>query len=63
MDDVRQDVESYSLSPSQGIQLLALADLLKRGEIAFRADEERDEQHAAALIADVAQEIALQVGA
>jgi hypothetical protein len=58
---VRED-KSFEISPSQGFQIMALAEMLKNGDVSFRGDEQEDEQSAAALIADVAQEIALQVG-
>jgi hypothetical protein len=54
-------VSDYRISPSQGVQLLALADMLKRGDLSLRGEPD-DEQAAASLVADVAQEIALQTG-
>jgi len=52
----------YTLSPSQAHQLMALAVLIREGDLAFRGYEQEDEENATSLIADVAQELALQVG-
>lgn len=49
------------ISPEQAIRLMALADMVKAGDIDFRAHESEDEESARDLIADIAQEIALQV--
>lgn len=54
--------EQYIISPSQGVQFLGLALMLKEGDLSFRGHEQEDEESAANLIADIAQEIALQVG-
>lgn len=54
-------VRDYRLSPSQGVQLLALEAMLKEGDVVFRAHDPEASLSARALIADVAQEIALQV--
>jgi hypothetical protein len=40
---------------------MSLAQLLREGDLAIRGDEDEDVEAAYALIADVAQEIALQV--
>jgi hypothetical protein len=50
----------FTISPSQGIQLLSIADLLKHGAIEIRGDGEGPD-NARKAIMDVAQEIALQV--
>jgi hypothetical protein len=49
------------LSPDQAIRLIALASMLKEGDVAFRGYEEEDELEAAALVRDIGEEIALQV--
>jgi hypothetical protein len=52
---------AVEISPSQAVQLMSLAQLLREGDLAIRGDEDEDVEAAYALIADVAQEIALQV--
>ena len=54
-------IRAVELSPSQGVQLMSLAQLLREGDLAIRGEEDEDVEAAYALIADVAQEIALQV--
>lgn len=55
----------FYISPSQGVQLMALAEMLKADDLHIRlwdGDEwVVDETSAPALLLDVAQEIALQV--
>jgi hypothetical protein len=53
----------YVLSPSQGVRLMALAEMLRAGDLQFRGDEPDEAESAADVIADVAQEIALQTAA
>lgn len=55
--------EQFILSPDQGLKLLCLASLLKDGDISFRGHEQDDCDNATDIIADIGQEIALQVGA
>lgn len=55
--------EKFELSPSQGVQLLALSEMLRCEDLAIRGDEDEAIEAAYALLHDVAQEIALQVGA
>ena len=59
-----QDVKAhgYQMSPSQGVQLLCVADLLRRGQIEICGEDQEDADLALAVILDAAQEIALQVG-
>jgi hypothetical protein len=52
---------AFEISPSQAVQLMSLAQLLREGDLVIRGDEDEDVEAAYALIADVAQEIALQV--
>jgi hypothetical protein len=52
---------AVEISPSQAIQFMALAQLLRQGDLAIRGEEDEEVEAAYALIADVAQEIALQV--
>lgn len=52
----------YLLSPAQAVRLLALADMLGKGDLAIRGHEQEDEQGALSLIADIGQELALQFG-
>ena len=52
---------AVEISPSQAIHLMSLAQLLDEGDLVIRGDEDEDVEAAYALIADVAQEIALQV--
>lgn len=54
--------EQYVLSPAQGVQLMALSEMLRDGELAFRGDDSSDETRAYELLIDVGQEIALQIG-
>jgi len=54
-------IHAVELSPSQAVQLMSLAQLLRDGDLAIRGDEDEDVTAAYALIADVAEEIALQV--
>ena len=58
-----EDLPSFALSPSQGVQLLSLAAMICAGDVDFRGYGREDEENARKLIADVAQEIALQVPA
>ena len=58
-----EDMPSFTLSPSQGVQLLSLAEMISAGDVDFRGYDLEDEKNARKLIADVAQEIALQVPA
>jgi hypothetical protein len=53
---------SYTLSPSQGVALMCLSEMLKEGDLAIRGDDDEAVDSAVELLADVAQEIALQVG-
>ncbi len=52
--------EQFILSPSQGIQILAISELLRAGGLAIQGD---DAETAECALADIAQEIALQFGA
>lgn len=52
---------AVEISPSQAVQLMALAQLLQEGYLTIHGYEDEDIGAAYALIADVAQEIALQV--
>jgi len=52
---------AVEISPSQAMQLMSLQQLLHEGDLVIRGDEDEDVEAAYALIADVAQEIALQV--
>lgn len=54
--------DKFELSPSQGVQLMALAEMLRGQDLAIRGDEDEDIDAAYSLLSDVAQEIALQVG-
>ena len=56
--DERGDVR---ISPDQAIKLMAIAEMLQEGGIDIRGYEEVDVNNARLAIADVAQEIALQV--
>lgn len=54
------EAEQYVLSPSQGVRFMALAQMLREHELLIVGD--RGNVHAAMeTIADIAQEIALQV--
>lgn len=53
--------DKFELSPSQGVQLMALAEMLRDQDLAIRGDEDEDIEAAYSLLSDVAQEIALQV--
>lgn len=54
--------DQYTLSPSQGIALMSLSEMLKAGDLAIHGDDDEAIEAANELLADVAQEIALQVG-
>lgn len=49
------------ISPSQAINLLSLCDLVRAGDLAIFGDAAADVDAAKSLLADIAQEIALQV--
>lgn len=51
----------FELSPSQAVQLMSLAQLLREGDLTIRGEQDEDVDAAYALITDVAQEIALQI--
>ena len=51
------------ISPSQAVRLMALSEMLRDEDLAIRGDEDEDIEAAYTLLADVAQEIALQVPA
>jgi hypothetical protein len=52
--------QEFTLSPSQGVMLMEMAELLRHGEIEIRGDGE-DPENAYKALMDIAQEIALQV--
>lgn len=49
----------YRLSPAQGLQILAISELLRSGELTLSGDDAEKAQEA---LTDAAQEIALQIG-
>ena len=56
--------QGFNVSPSQGIALMSLAELIRTGDVIIRSGWDADEDYeasAASLLKDVAQEIALQV--
>ena len=58
------ELPNFSISPSQGVQLMALAELIRTGELVIAMGFDPDEDAAdtaSKLLLDVAQEIALQV--
>ena len=59
---MEQDVKAngYQMSPLQGVQLLCVADLLKRGQLEICGEDQEDADRALAAILEAAQEIALQ---
>lgn len=61
MDGIGDDTGNVRISPDQAIKLMALAQMIKDGDIDFRGHEIQNEAAARAAIADIAQEIALQV--
>lgn len=50
------------LSPSQGVQLMAIGVMIRDGEIRIEGDSARVTSLAASVPIDVSQEIALQIG-
>jgi hypothetical protein len=64
MDFIGDEKGDVRLSPMQGAQLMALAELVRSGEVIIRSGYDADEEHeetVKALLLDVSQEIALQV--
>lgn len=59
---MEQDVKAngYQMSPLQGVQLLCVADLLRRGQLEICGEDQEDADRALAAILEAAQEIALQ---
>lgn len=55
--------QGATLSPSQSVQLMALGVLIRDGDLALRGDDAEDVANGEALLIDVSQEIALQMGA
>lgn len=58
---IGDDRGNVRISPEQAVRLMVLSEMIKAGDIDFRAHESEDEEAARDLVADIAQEIALQV--
>ena len=58
-DELKDDI---LISPDQAFRLMALSMMLREGDLSFRGYEKENETQARALIVDIGQEIALQMG-
>lgn len=63
MTDDPENPETVIIMREQAIKLMGLHVMLRDKDLSFRGYEQEDEEAAAALIEDVAQECALQMGA
>lgn len=60
---IGDSVGRVTISPSQAIHLMALADVMRSGDLEIQGDDPDEVKAARDVILDVAQEVALQVHA